>query len=406
MSAESEVIVAEMVEDLQQSTSRALAVRREAVAGLIRPIAKPAEVLAAQNDTRELIQQTLQEDRDYGTIPGTKKPTLYKPGAERVNAAFGCAAQYRIIEKEVDHDRVNRYTKRDWEWHPSIRGKKVYGAEVVAESQGLYRYVLLCQLVHRESGVVIGEGVGSCSTMESKYIDRPRDLENTVLKMAKKRAYVDATLTTFGLSEQFTQDVEDMEHGHDEGDTKETRAFSIDDVLGFGKHKDKTWRQLLESDEWDYVSWAVGNMDKLTEEAKRVLSEALSAHADGPPVRTPAEKVAPQGQPAGSPQRNGNGGANGNGGTHGADPATPKQIELVEQLAKSSALTEDERAGLRGRLLRGMTKKQASEAIEWLNATIRNRKAGDDAAQTNGKGHADKTLAHVASADPDDDLPF
>src|SRR5690606_10620038 len=99
-------------------------------------------------------------------------------------------------------------------------------------------------------GVVIGEGVGSCSTMESKYIDRPRDCENTALKMAKKRAYVDATLTTFGLSDQFTQDVEDMEH--------EAKAFSLDDKVGFGKHRDRTWLELLES-ERDYVDWAVKN---------------------------------------------------------------------------------------------------------------------------------------------------
>lgn len=398
MANDHEVIEAEVMETVAQSTSRALAVRREAVAGLIRPIAKPAEVLAAQNDTRELIQQTLQEDRDYGTIPGTKKPTLYKPGAERVNAAFGCAAQYRIMEKEVDHDRVNRYTKREWEWHPSIRGKKVYGPEVVAESQGLYRYVLLCQLVHRESGVVIGEGVGSCSTMESKYIDRPRDLENTVLKMAKKRAYVDATLTTFGLSEQFTQDVEDMERGESD-DERGTAAFSLDDTLPFGKHKGKSWRELLATDDgWDYVSWAVGNMDKLTDEAKKVLAEALSANADGPPTHPPAGKVSPQGGPAGSaPAKNGNGSAN---GTHGADPASQKQTELVEQLAKSSVLTEEERDGIRGRLARGMTKKQASEAIEWLNATIRKRK--EAAAQSEPAPAA----VPAGAVESDDDLPF
>jgi hypothetical protein len=35
-------------------------------------------------------------------------------------------------------------------------------------------------------------------------------LENTILKMAKKRAQVDAVLTTFGLSDQFTQDMEEQ----------------------------------------------------------------------------------------------------------------------------------------------------------------------------------------------------
>jgi len=76
-------------------------------------------------------------------------------------------------------------------------------------SYGLYRYVVECEIVARELGIVVGSCVGSCSTMESKYVDRPRDSENTVLQMAEKRAHVAATRITFGLSDQFTQDVED-----------------------------------------------------------------------------------------------------------------------------------------------------------------------------------------------------
>jgi hypothetical protein len=61
----------------------------------------------------------------------------------------------------------------------------------------------------RDSGEIIGSAIASCSTLESKYIDRPRDAENTVLQMAEKRAFVAATRTALGLSEQFTQDIED-----------------------------------------------------------------------------------------------------------------------------------------------------------------------------------------------------
>lgn len=168
--------------------------------GLIRPVAKPAEVLAVQNETRALVHEALEEGRDFGTIPGTKKNSLYKAGAERVNAAFAVYPEFEVVEKEIDHDREVPWTKRG-------RGGSTYSGV----SQGLYRYVLKCYLIHRESGAIIGTGVGACSTLESKYIDRPRDLENTVFKMAKKRAYVDATLTAYGLSDEFTQDVEDMD---------------------------------------------------------------------------------------------------------------------------------------------------------------------------------------------------
>lgn len=182
--------------------------RRELVGGLLRPVASPDEVLEAQNEVRAMVAKALQKDRDFGVIPGTQKPTLLKPGAERINAAYGLGAEYNIAEKEIDHDRPISYVKRTWEWHPTIRGKKEW-SEAPGQSEGLYRYVVECRLIHRASGVVIGQGIGSCSTMESKYIDRPRDLENTVLKMASKRAYIAATLNTHGLSDQFTQDIED-----------------------------------------------------------------------------------------------------------------------------------------------------------------------------------------------------
>jgi hypothetical protein len=38
----------------------------------------------------------------------------------------------------------------------------------------------------------------------------PDDLSNTILKMAKKRAQIDMTLTALGVSDLFTQDIEDL----------------------------------------------------------------------------------------------------------------------------------------------------------------------------------------------------
>ena len=252
---------------------------RQQVGGLIRPVAEPAEILEVQEQTRALIEQALKPGRDYDTIPGTSKPTLLKPGAERINAAFGCGTRYTILEAEIDHDRHNDFVKRTWEWHPETRGKKVW-SETEGQSTGLYRYVMMCELVHRESGVVIGQGVGSCSTMESKYIDRPRDLENTILKMAKKRAFVDATLTTFGLSEQFTQDMEDGtgERGKSGGGPPKSNGQnleSLDDAVGFGKHKGKTWREVLLKDR-QYVAWAADNAN-LPESAREILRAACAA---------------------------------------------------------------------------------------------------------------------------------
>jgi len=182
---------------------------------MLRPIAEPAGIIEAQETTRTLIQKALSKGRDYGLIPGTgDKPTLLKPGAERIVLAFGCFARFSIVTQEVEHDRIVNWVKRQKQW----RGKQFLGwKEEAGVSLGLYRYVVLCEIVLRETGAVVGSCVASCSTMESKYVERPRDSENTVLKMAEKRALVGATLVTFGLSDQFTQDLDEAPPADSDG---------------------------------------------------------------------------------------------------------------------------------------------------------------------------------------------
>lgn len=194
------------------TTALEVATSRAPVA-LMRPIAAPAMILEAQEALRELVQKALVRDRDYGVIPGTgDKPALLKAGAERVAIAYGCYyGDPEIIEKEIDHDRVVHYVKRRKKWRNAHRGDREFTWEVEpGESIGLYRYVLRIPVISRETGDVVGYGIGSASTMESKYIDRPRDCENTVLKMAHKRGLVAGALVTFGLSDQFTQDVDEQ----------------------------------------------------------------------------------------------------------------------------------------------------------------------------------------------------
>lgn len=201
--------------------------------GLLRPIAPVGEIIEAQNETRKFIHTALVDGRDYGVIPGTdrgtgqnKKPrkSMFKAGAERVNAAFGVVAEFDIVESEIDHDRPVEWEKEKW---GSERGVKVL---TTGTSKGLYRYVYRCRLY--KGDVLVGEGIGSCSTMENKYVDRPRDLENTVVKMAKKRAFVDATLTTFGLSDEFTQDYEDEDDDRAQAQRAATQERAATNVQG------------------------------------------------------------------------------------------------------------------------------------------------------------------------------
>lgn len=195
----------------QQETAMALSAPvQSGGVRLLRPLAAPAMMIEAHNATRAFVKEVLVPGTDYGVIPGTDKPTLLKPGAEKVTLGFGCTAVPRIVEKEIDHERELRWVKRKAKWDGYGKNRRKVGEEVTeGVSLGLYRYVVEVQIIDG-AGEVRGSGIGTCSTLEAKYADRPREVENTVLKMATKRAHVAAALGTFGLSDTFTQDVEDM----------------------------------------------------------------------------------------------------------------------------------------------------------------------------------------------------
>ncbi len=188
-----------------------------------------------------LIQQimgaAMKDGEHFGRIPGCgDKPTLLKPGAEKLCLTFRLAPTYEVEERSGE------------------RGHREYRVQ--------------CTLSSILTSAFIGQGVGLCSTMEAKYRfrqgaaeptdkpvprtywdvrqedpakaqeliggkgfsvkkvegkgwmiakggekvenDNPADHYNTVLKMAKKRALVDAVLTATAASDIFTQDLEDI----------------------------------------------------------------------------------------------------------------------------------------------------------------------------------------------------
>lgn len=208
---------------------------------ILRPLAEPALLLEAQNRVREFVQAVLKEGVDYGVIPGTDGKALLKPGAEKITAAFGCRAVPRIIEEEIDHDHESRWTKRRKEWVTKDGRREQVFTEVTGVAHGLYRYVIACDIVDQD-GAVRATGLGSCCSLESKYCDRPRDLENTILKMARKRSHVAGVLDAFGLSNQFNAvDLDDDEDGENASGVPETPHHPRGDTnlfpMPFGKSK-------------------------------------------------------------------------------------------------------------------------------------------------------------------------
>lgn len=196
---------------------------------IMRPIVGVPELISAHREAIDLIAKALENGRDYGLIPGTgKKPVLLQPGGERLLKAFGCICDYEILEREIDHNARVEWTKKKKKWKNRFRGDKEFDWGVESgESLGLYRYVVKAIIKQRTPGYpIVGTSIGEASTMESKYVDRPRECANTVLKMAQKRAMVSAVKETFGLSDRFTVDLED--HQEDRESPPE-RVAEIDD---------------------------------------------------------------------------------------------------------------------------------------------------------------------------------
>ena len=130
------------------------------------------------------VKAQMQKDIDYGVIPGTKKPTLLKPGAEKLCRLFNLRPHLKLIDSIVDFEKP------------------------------LFYFHYRCSLYRSE--VMVGEGEGCCNSMEAKYQKQKHriyDLTNTICKIAQKRALVAAVLSSCGASEFFTQDIEGMAGG-------------------------------------------------------------------------------------------------------------------------------------------------------------------------------------------------
>jgi len=196
------------------------------------------------NLIQEYMSNILQENQHFGKIPGCgDKPTLLKPGAEKLCFAFNLRPEFEI-KADTDSETGHREVE------------------------------VLCRLLNKQTGLEVSQGIGSTSTMESKWRyrvgvseatdfelpkaywkdrdikileaqdeslkglplsptkndagkwmigikgtkvehDNPADYYNTVLKMAKKRAMVDAVITGTACSDIFTQDIEEIKQNQD-----------------------------------------------------------------------------------------------------------------------------------------------------------------------------------------------
>lgn len=221
---------------------------------------------------------------DYGKIPGTDKPTLLQPGAQKLSKAFHLTTSLETTTREIDH------------------------------ATGFVCYEYKCT-VYNTMGLPIGHGIGSCNSFEDKYCfsgwqkdaNKPDDaiqvkmkadgtgsfrkdfqsgtwvwnirsrkrnqeliaLQNTIMKMAAKRAFVHAVLTATGGGEFFTQDIEDMPEIADNGaridEIKAALIWAINNTVGFANELETVWKncQSLHRDK-DFVNAVIERKKAIT----------------------------------------------------------------------------------------------------------------------------------------------
>lgn len=149
----------------------------------------PAVVTPVGDDYSVNINGTalpLKRDIDFGRIPGTSKPCLYKSGAERILMAYGIDAQY-TVESAIE----------DWQSETPFF---------------FYRVKCACYKQIGDEIYHITDGMGSANSNERQCGRAAKwDVANARLKIARKRAMTDAVLSIGQLSNAFSQDIENEE---------------------------------------------------------------------------------------------------------------------------------------------------------------------------------------------------
>jgi len=57
---------------------------------------------------KALVGQSLVRNHDFGIIPGTKKPSLWKPGAEKICKLLLLSDSYKVEDKYEERKTINQ----------------------------------------------------------------------------------------------------------------------------------------------------------------------------------------------------------------------------------------------------------------------------------------------------------
>lgn len=181
-------------------------------------------------------KDVLKKDVDFGVIPGVAKPSLLKPGAEKLQGLFKLSSEFTCVERVVDIP--NKFLSFSYCCSvKDINGRILSQCEGNVnsyETKYRYNWVATNKRPTKDEGEKMKvEGIGKWrKNKDSTYTWMERrenpdviGLQNTLMKMAQKRALVGAVLIATGASEFYTQDVEDM--GFIDVETIDTDAVDV-----------------------------------------------------------------------------------------------------------------------------------------------------------------------------------
>lgn len=201
-------------------------------------IVSPKKLKDRITQLHQLVKEVFERDVHFGTIPGCgDKPALLKSGAEMACAMFRLVPRFDVSKENLEggHREVtvtcslygpdNSFWGQGLGMATTMESKHRYrGFEATPTDQGVPRSywdaknsgdLKQAQKIlggnDRIAKKINGQWTICIATGEKQENADPADQWNTVLKMSKKRALVDAVLTATGMSALFTQDMGDLE---------------------------------------------------------------------------------------------------------------------------------------------------------------------------------------------------
>lgn len=224
-------------------TSNAVAVTEQPAGNpyAVMPVLDIEGAMMRRQAVVEFTRRLMVEGRDYGKVPGTgDKPTLLKPGAEKLASLFGLTPDFDPIETVMDWTgeahggepfffiryrctlrrgdmavgqgvgSCNSWEKK-YRWRQGERLCPNCGKPAIIKGKAEYGGGWLCYAKKGGCGAKYRDGDAAIEGQSVGQVKNPdaADVVNTIDKMAQKRALVAAVLIAVNASEMYTQDVED-----------------------------------------------------------------------------------------------------------------------------------------------------------------------------------------------------